>query len=237
MGWNMRIRCIAVMILMLTSTYAVIATTEAQWQPNRYYAGYSYYGHSVATKNIIGISGKIYTINPGVPEGEFVAEWVTIITSYYAKFWVQVGYVKRVINGRVEVLWYFEERDPFYCPINQYCWVIVWYDAGPAPDSWHTYKIRREKIQLPDGYMWRWAAFVDWRKRGLPTEAPRGEDMQAMVETSTTAINIGGSHFKALHKWELGSSWTLWDRHTARADDPYYVTEVAHWEFYAGGGG
>lgn len=65
---------------------------------------------------------------------------------------------------------------------------------------------------------------------------------RAFIETTTLTMNIDGSHHRELSCWD-GRTWALWDTHQVNdstcdpEDDPYWVSEIADYEFTAGGGG
>jgi len=64
------------------------------------------------------------------------------------------------------------------------------------------------------------------------------KDYQALSESTSTSINIDGTHFSSLCVLSYnGIDWIPWYRHVTIVDPPYTVTQVSNSEFYASGGG
>ena len=106
-----------------------------------FYAGYYYYD-SEGWPPPHGVKGDIYTIDRLVPEGEFYAQWVTVILSYRPMYWVQVGYAKsQTTQYRLQS--YFEKNDK-----NGY---ITDYFSLRYPDNIYEYWISKH----PE--------YLDWR--------------------------------------------------------------------------
>ena len=61
-------------------------------------------------------------------------------------------------------------------------------------------------------------------------------DLQAFSETTTTSMRIDNTHFNGL-RYYTGRSFPLCDDREARVNPPYWIQEISHYEFKAGGGG
>jgi len=58
-----------------------------------------------------------------------------------------------------------------------------------------------------------------------------------MVGYSPSPINIDGAYLKWLCIKRTDIDWDVWDRHVGDADPPYWINQISHYEFKAGGGG
>jgi len=181
----------------------------------RWYAGY------YLNNDEWGVSARIKTIDPSV-HGSMLCEWVCVILSYYPLNWVQVGYAKRPWPiGRD---YYVEKND------------TIGYDRDffgtPAADSWHTYNI------TPGAYG-EWMCHIDGDEEADWTTDPEEPvDLQALVESFDTDIEIDGTDFRDISYFNTGNDhWYLWYQCTEVEDDPYYVVYVYDYWFLAWGGG
>ena len=192
----------------------------------RYYAGYAF--KYIEWLTPWGTRANIYTIDTNVPTGHFYSEWVCIILRYSSKYWIQLGYLK---TDTYSVPWFYWEtydssgRHLFYViaptiPGRTYAFTIV-----------HAMKtdMRLWTLVIQEGVNTIWSGEVSVN----PYEP---KDHQAFVETTTATIWITGSHFNKISYFD-GRSWPYWYTHVKIVTLPYYVVEVSHYEFYAGGGG
>lgn len=189
--------------------------------PERFYAGYYYYG-SEGYPPPNGIKGDIYTIDKSVPEGNFYCQWVTVILRYRPLYWIQIGYSKAP-STQYRVRSYTEKWDA-----NGY---DIQYFSFRSSDVTYNYWISKDS----SSGIWTCGS-EDWSYYLGVLNPNSARDYQAFSETTNTAINIDGTHFMNLC-YKLGNDWQFWDRHVKRQDSPYWVSEVSHYEFYAGGGG
>ena len=211
-----------VMILSFILISLLFAVQIITASPERYYAGYYYYG-TAGYPPPNGVSADIYTINKEVSGENFYAQWPCVILSYAYKYWVQVGYNKGY-DSNYQLLWYVEKQD-----INGY--QIIWYkkDSPLSGITYHYY------LYQPRGTtIWR-AGVTGYFEQELEVSPYTARDYQAFSETTTQSINIDGTHFLYI-SYAKGSDWYLWDRHLSRADNPYWVKEISDYEFKAGGG-
>jgi len=215
-------------VVLLVLLLVVVPLTSSD--PARYYAGYYYLGHEGAYG--AALYGEIYTIDPYVPSGNFIAEWITIILEYDpAMYWVQMGYIKGH-PYHPEMTYYVERND-----MDQYD--IVFLSSAPSAGEWHSYYIEWPyglgepidetvyRFYIDSNLVW---TFYDVNPSMV-------QDYQAFVETTTGEICINGSHFRELIYYEEPDRPSYWETHIRRADDPYWVVEISDYEFYAYGGG
>jgi len=226
--WVMVLLIIIQILLSVTASAAPQTSTEMQTTQTRWYAGYYYYNYEGPSCIFKGVRSRIYTINVPIAEDEAYAEWVTVILRYYPKYWVQVGYYKGWYTGYV-LRYYIEKYDS-----NGHTLIIL-YDMGtPSHGEWHIYEIKQP------AYGVNWNFYIDYTYAGsFSTNPSCSRDLQAFVETWSPYVNIDESHFQDIsYRLILYNRpvWILWDRHEPRSDDPYWICEVSHHEFLAGGG-
>ena len=198
---------------------------------NRYYSGYYYYGYSGTAPD--GVQAEIFTKNTGIPPFfEFVAEWDTIIISYSPLYWVQLGYSIHwgwFIFPYVTQDFYKEKWD---ANGHGQWWLIP---LKPLFDHYYKYKLLLTGPGEFSYYIYEGSSTIYSGIISVTHYTPR--DLQALVETTHTLINIGGSHFYYLRYHESGASWPLWNRHYPKVDYPYSLNQISHYEFSASGGG
>jgi len=177
----------------------------------RYYAGYYFRGYEWNAP--WGVSADIWTINPSVPSGDFLAEWDSVVQRYDPAYWVQLGYDK----GTYANLRYYREK------YDQNAWSIYFFQDGPSAGTWHDYTI----CHAQETDMRKWRFWIDNGDRGYYLVEPyEPKDHQAFVETTTTSIAIGDSHFEHISYYD-GRTWSYWYIHVEREDYPYEVQEVS----------
>lgn len=217
----------------LSSQVVAQAPKYYSQQQLRYYAGYFRYGEAKPyTKP--GVYGEILTVDPNVPVGTALYQWVTTIISYAPNlYWVQVGYGEDYFNGRY---YYVEKWDD-----NGWSGIIR-FTPGPVQGTWHSYATRRPcdlPWELPRSTDPReWRCYIDNVRKYifyLTPSVPRDE--QAFSESQIEPIRIDGTHFMNLRVYDPANYWYLWQTHIPKKDSPYTLTEVSHYEFYASGGG
>ncbi len=209
------------LVLLISVLSFLPASVDAQ---TRYYAGY-YFGDGY-----YGVSGDIYTISPSVSGANFVCQWINIIISYSRYYWIQVGYNKG-FDTDYQLKFYVERNDANGYSIH---WVA---DATPSAGTIYTYIIVGGIFNGKYG----WDVSI---REGIYiiyddifyTSPYAAEDLQAFSESTTSKINIDGTHFSGL-SYYTGRGFPLWYQHTAEADSPYYIIEISDYEFTAGGGG
>ncbi|MEM2849339.1 MAG: hypothetical protein QXI36_03580 [Candidatus Bathyarchaeia archaeon] len=194
--------------------------------PSYYYAGYAFKNKEWLAP--WGTTAEIYAVNTNVPAGHLYAEWITIILSYYYKYWIQLGYLKTYTYTEP---WFYWET---YDSSGQHRTYVI---GSTIPG--HTYTFIIVHATKTDLRLWdlviREGANTIWSGE-VSVNPYEPKDHRAFVETTTTAICITGSHFSELRYFD-GRSWPYWYTHVKIADLPYYVVEVSHHEFYANGGG
>ena len=212
---------IAAMLLAVVSMFVVLSVNAA---PGRFYAGYYYY-RSEGHPPPYGVFADIRTIDQDVPTGQFYAQWPTVMLSYTYMYWIQVGYTKGY-GGNLQLRWYAEKWD-------EYGWSPPKFYGSPNAWSYYGYWISKN----PD--TGRWTGGVDsiWTHDFGTLTPNNAVDYQAFSEMTENTIEIDGTHFRGLSLKYTRYDWILWDRHVKRADPPYGVTEISHYEFYASGGG
>lgn len=202
-----------------------LITSSVRASPSRYYAGYYHYNYENPYAEV-AVQARIYTIDPNVSGTNFVAEWDTIILSYNPLYWTQLGYSKGS-DTDYELDYYREKMD-----VNGH--TLDWLPDAPSPGTYHSYTVHwTGSGYVPDT---QYNFYIDGVNQGEYHVNPyEPRDHQAFVETTTTQIEIDGSHFKALYVFT--GRWPYWDTHVKWDDNPYTVTEVSDHEFYADGGG
>lgn len=195
--------------------FPVIATDE------RYYAGYYYYGFK-GSPPPNGVSADIYTIDSWVTGANFYRQWSGVTLSYTYHYWIQVGYNKRY-DTNFALKWYIEKND-----LNGY--QLYWKNSPLAYNTYHHYLYRAS-----DQTYWRAGVSGQFEDQ-IQTAPYSAIDYQAFSETTTTDININGTHFTYI-SYAQGSDWRQWDQHYPRADPPYTIQEISNYEFTASGGG
>jgi len=240
------------MILILPLIYSEVLLVTYQIQPayaqgTSWYVGYFDYTPPGVAYSHPGVYGEILTIDANVPSitTNMYCEWVATILSYSPMYWVQVGYLKGAIQTWVfySPHYYVEKMDQ--ANTNGVSTFVPLNTSTPSAGSWHSYATRRPYYfpgESPPSYdPSEWRFYIDnmgayvWRFFVTPYIPI---DEQAFVEVyGTSQIRITGSHFRNLRFFDAQLYWYYWDRHVARADSPYTITEVSHHEFYANGGG
>jgi len=214
--------CTAVVSMLLASTVSVTPV----FAQTRYYAGYYYFGAAGAPPAPGGVRANIVTIDQGVSGQNFYCQWVAVVISYWPSlYWLQVGYNKGYDSHPPYSLeWYSEKQDAGG-------WQLWW--TGLHPTAWSTYVYYVSRN--PGATAWQMGVGGQFERTYTPNPNTY-VDYQALSETTDFAINIGGTHFSSI-SYKDSTNWYLWDRHVKRADWPYWVNEIAHYEFTAGGGG
>jgi hypothetical protein len=218
------------LLLLSLSTFFFLPVTNARAASNnRYYAGY------IGYNNPQGVKGTIFTEDAPPPLWELFAEWVDIRISYSPNYWIQTGYTEHWIwilfpfIFAITIDFYLERVDALGH------WV-TWSILKPIVGHTYTYELYYE-----GGGLYPWTCNIyEWQNLiwgGDTFTSPAGYlQLQALVETSVTSINIDGSHFTNL-KYYDGSNWYLWSSYIPYYTRPYYVQPVHPYEFYASGGG
>jgi hypothetical protein len=217
-----------VVAALLAGVVALVWYAPVGAQGSRYYAGYALFSYDSQLTGPYGVSAKIYTINKNVPTGQLYAQWPTVMLSYAAGYWIQVGYTKGY-DTNYQPRWYAEKLD---ATGYKKTW---WNTSSPSAGTTYTYWIRRTN---PTSGVWTGgvSSYWTWTFGTLNPNVP--VDYQAFSETSDTRINIGGTHFSSLSVLSYnGIDWIPWYRHVPWVDLPYTLTEVSNSEFYASGGG
>lgn len=216
---------IPLLIVFLILISIVIAAPPIYAQSgSRYYAGYR------LGRGYYGVSGNIYTINPAVTGWNFIAQWVCVVISYRYRYWVQVGYSKG-FDTDYQLRFYVEKLDQ-----NGYS--IIWV-LNPTPSAGTTYTYIIAGGIFDGRYGWDIRVrrgIQDLYRTIIYTVPYSAEDLQAFSETTTTSIRIDNTHFSGL-SYYTGRSFPLWDDREARVNPPYWIWEISHYEFKAGGGG
>ncbi len=154
-----------------------------------------------------------------------MCQFFMLILDYDPPNWISIGYDQ---EGGGDPNYYFKEA---YWSNGS--WGPGLYEDGPSTGTWHNYMI----VHAQEADMKKWKLYIDSESRGYflvyPYE-PKG--WQAFVETNSTSINIGGSHYEHLHYY-TGRGWSDWDDHLEGEDYPYEVQKVDDTEFTACGGG
>lgn len=172
-----------------------------------------------------GVYAYVYTIDPTVPNYEAHFQWDTIVLDYDRGYWLQLGYHSNPpYHGRI---FYYEVFDS-NGSIHQ--------DLQIAPDTGETYKYIIVYTPLPNWKFIIRQGTTDIYSKEVSVDPYYSKDLQAFVETTTSSINIDGTHFSNL-MYYTGQAWPYWDRHYPWVDSPYYLEEISHYEFRAGGGG
>ncbi|MEM2058758.1 MAG: hypothetical protein QXU11_09590 [Thermoproteota archaeon] len=214
----------AIVVTLLIAVLSLICVTLTTAQGVRYHAGYAFYSYEGASPPY-GVSARIYIINKNVPTGHFYAQWPTVVLSYAYVYWVQVDYTKGW-DTNYQLTWYAEKNDA-----NG--WEIHW--TG-TPSTGATYNYWIERYENSGVWVGGVSGYWTWDFGTLNPNT--GVDYQAFSETTTTGINIDGTHFSNLCILSYnGVDWIPWYRHYCPSPDPYWVYQVSDCEFYAGGGG
>jgi hypothetical protein len=238
-----------ILIIFLVFSPLAVEVVQAPLFPFRRWAGYRLYGYETYTEE--GVRGKIYTIDPYVPQTgsvEMLAEWVGVMFQYSpCLYWLQVGYYK----GRLAsyTLQYYYE----YWDSSGHSGIRVgrWGNLMPQNGSLHDYLVVHPYAYGGSIDPWEWRVFVDGSPPGsdlIRVHPYDAVDQQAFVETVSLfpAIKVDGSHFKTISYFTMGKywNWVLWDTHQKIVDneahDPAYdysLLEVSDSEFIASGGG
>ena len=194
----------------------------------RYYAGYEY-----GAPDTFGISARIFTINPNVPEGNFLAQRICILISADNAYWIQVGYDKNISQGHGNPCYYYEVYDEngwrlIYPPIR-----------GPQPSSTYIYY-----ISGASGTHWLIGICDITGESILSTTVETvpfaSQELEAFSEATTESISIDGTHFSQSKYFHREPPYVLWDQHVAEiypSNAPYSIQVVSDHEFYASGGG
>lgn len=198
-----------------------------------YYAGYYYYGFTGSGR--WGVESNIYTADMyNIPYGSEGMEWVTIVLSYYPRYWIQVGYIKRWVLGWTQIDYYVE--------VNSTKGYNIWYYSGPDVGTTHLYRIIDESAYsdpsnpIDPHY---WIVKVDPNSVNPPVSKEvyvdpyEGVDMQAMIEIHDDTITVAISHFYNLKYYDAYSGWLLWNRHYPLCNYTFVLDEVSNHEFYA----
>ena len=208
---------IGAMSLLIASLFVPIATAK-------YYAGYQY-----NTGAGPGVSGTIKTRNHNPPANHFGCEWVCIVLSKANSYYIQVGYSDGDgPNGRN---WFWEKRDVEYHDPCLIGWIVGTY---PSVGTTYYYEIDNPEdgwdITVKKGSTTKWTYEVD-------TNPTTVADLQAMCETTSTAVTIDGSEFRYLSYYTEagGGDWRLWDNddYEVAEDTGYEVTEINNYSFDA----
>ena len=212
-------------------SFFLISTTSVKAEsPNRYYAGY--FGNN----NPEGLRSYVLTIDGSPPYPEMLAEYINIYISYQPLYWVQLGYTQ------YWTWWYFP---PFpYINYNFYLermdadghWTTVCF-FKPIPEHLYIYELYYNLVGAP--YVWHFKVFEGQSCFWLGdtyTNPADYIDLGAFVETSSTGVNIDGSHFSNL-KYYDNPNWYFWSSIISWSTGPYYIQPVSYYEFYAYGGG
>lgn len=173
-----------------------------------------------------GSLADIKTINPWIwNEQNFLTQWVTIIFSYGAEYWVQVGYCKDHFGGLFHERKYYMEVTDRYGAYRKEYW-----EPGPSPGSWHEYRLVRNPSD-PDEYNF----YLDGGLRNSWEPISPNEPIDQWVESETThgSINIDGTQFKDICFSYDAQNWYWWYEHHVVESDPYWVLEITHHEFKA----
>ncbi|TXT59444.1 MAG: exported protein of unknown function [Promethearchaeota archaeon] len=222
--------CLALFSWMFLPLIKVRAATTS----SKHHVGYFYYGYNTGNTLPQGLRAEIYLVTNDIPfwTGDWYAEWISVITRYTPTYWVQKGYHRHYnIWGFLVSVYYAEEYDEGGHTLEY---------LGAAIYLWNDFR-------LVKGSHNRWEAIIyyfsnnQWhfhKSYTLYISPNDAIDYQAMVETTTTSINIDGSHFRKLRYLYGGTTWSYWSRHEADPyTDPYYIDEIKHYEFKAYGGG
>ena len=203
----------------------VMSFTSAQ--ASRFYAGYYYFGYSGQAP--WGVYARIYTIDPNVPSYEAHFQWDTVILDYDRGYWLQLGYHRNPPYHGLVFYWEVFDSDE-----------STHTDLDISPTVGATYRYTIVYAEKTDPTLWDFLIRDETSNTIFSLEVSANPytpiDLQAFVETTTGSINIDGTHFSYLSYFD-GRSWPLWDRHVPRADSPYWLDEISHYEFRAGGGG
>jgi len=205
---GMRVSLIVLCLALTVSVTNVFAT--------RYYTGYLYYGYA-GSPPANGVRATIYTINKEVIDSNFYCEWPTVALSYTYGYWIQVGYNKGY-DSNYQLYWYTERYDS-----NGY---NIYWHGQPTAGSTYNYYIERSTGSST------WTLGVDSQFSRNITPSPYSPvDYQALTETTTSDIDIDGTHFTSLQT-KSGNDWNSWNTHYAVADLPYTITQTSNTEFY-----
>jgi len=216
-------------ILFALYSFFLVPTTSVRAASSVYHAGY--YGNNDPD----GIRGDILTIDSYVQKYELFAEWVCVIISYSPHYWVQLGYFKHWS-------WFWiipYTRFDFYFERVHAVWPYHWMTYSwllPLIGHTYTYEIK-----------YKFDGFNSWHYKilegqnfifggDIASNPSTHIDLQALVESTHTSIQIDGSHYTNL-KYFNDPNWYLWSGHSPYDTGPYSVQEISHYEFYANGGG
>jgi len=196
-------------------------------QTSSLYAGYYYFGYTGQAP--WGLYARIYTIDPFVPIYEGHLQWDAVVLSYERWYWLQLGYNKNPpYHNRVFYWEVFDSDESTHTDLA----------ISPAIGFWYRYTIVH--AQKADFRIWKFLIRDENVNTIFSQEVSANPyapvDLQCFAETSISSINIDNTHFNYLSYYN-GRSWPLWDRHVARADSPYWLQQISHYEFQAGGGG
>ena len=219
----LKARIVAVVSL-LTFLLALFVAPTAFQQETRYYAGYA------LGDGYYGVAGDIYTIDPAIPVDEIFAQWVDIVIDPHMGYWIQTGYTAGPDTG-YELRFYVETMDENG---HKLIWVP---NVVPRAGITYTYIITGGIFNNKEG----WEVIIrqgstDLYTTIVYTNPYTADDLHAFSETSTYLINIDGTHFSSL-SYYTGRSFPLWYQHYYYVDPPYWIQQISHYEFYAGGGG
>lgn len=217
---------VAFLAFILIPTTNVRADSDDRW-----YAGYN---NTYDPPQ--GVKGKIYTIEKNVPFDwyctHFYAEYVNVLISHYPKYWIQTGYIRK---------WWVISW-PVFCPFSDF-YIETWdehsgryftYFLWLKPLSGHTYTYILQNGVDIDFHYWEWTVMEGtstiWTgKKWLDPWYPIY--ISAKVETTSTSINIDGSHFSDLRYFNYPpSSWPLWNSHSVTPPCwPYSTQYISHY--------
>jgi len=220
-----------IILFALYSIFLTPITSVRAVSPTRYRTGYW------GTNNPDGFRGNLLTIDSPMDWNEFLAEWGTVIISYTQFYWVQLGFCQHWYFlfypwfGWPTMDFYLERQDAYY---HWRSYFIL------KPIIGHTYTYELYYKMMGDPYAWHFKVSEGQNTIwfGDTSTSPSTRiDLQAMVETSKTNIDIDGSHFTSLKYYN--NLWYSWSGHITNNYDypPYYTESISHREFYAWGGG
>jgi hypothetical protein len=219
---------LSALILFIISTICSVGLVHAQ---DPYFAGYYLFGYQFTGYS--GVLGDIITINPTVSGNNFIAEWVMEVLKYYPYNWfLQIGYTKgHDTNYQLQ----------YFCQTwDAYSGLLTIF-LGSAGSGWHTYYLAHPYDYGESESVYEWRYYIDNTRKHTQELYPyTAIDQQAFVETTTSTIQIDGSHFKRLSYFANQNGefrWIRWDEHFKSATPPYSVTDMGNYEFIAYGGG
>ncbi len=102
----------------------------------------------------------------------------------------------------------------------------IYWHGQPTGGSTYNYYINRSTGSST------WTLGVDSQFSRNITPSPYSPvDYQAFCETTTSDIDIDGTHFTSLQT-KSGNDWNSWNTHLGRSDIPYTITQTSDTEFY-----